>query len=240
MAAPNVKFPREIRQGISGKDVIAHKRALARARPDLYKWADFTPLAGEFFMDAVVAWKKSRGLGRTRVFDASAIRLATQYHNAVTKSPEERIREEIISAARFWYTRRFSIPYVQARPFPLIKPPTSPRALDCSEFATICYFAGGAKDPNGRGFDGHGYTGTLMGRGTRVSGISQAKPGDLIFYGRSRGRPGFNAGDPTHVGLYVGKVNGVHMTFQMGSYPMKFVAYNYRSDLHHIERYRLV
>ena len=58
MAAPNVIFPREIKQGMSGLDVVAHKRAISRARPDLYEWAEFTPLAGDYFMDAVVAWKK--------------------------------------------------------------------------------------------------------------------------------------------------------------------------------------
>jgi len=35
--APDVRFSREIHQGMHGKDVIAHKRALSRARPDLYQ-----------------------------------------------------------------------------------------------------------------------------------------------------------------------------------------------------------
>jgi hypothetical protein len=259
--APEVKFPREIHQGVSGKDVIAHKRAISRARPDLYKWSEFTPIAGDYFMDAVVSWKVSRGLGRSRVlggrahevlerthrkgsktewaFDARAVLLAKQYYDAVTKSPEERIIEGILSAANFWYDKRLRIPYEQQRPFPCIKPPTVPRALDCLEFVTICYFAGGAKDPNGRGYDGQGYTGTMSGRGTQIGSINQARPGDLLFYGRAYAHPGFNAGDPTHVGLYAGKVGNTHMSFQMGSYPMKYIAYNYRHDLHHIERYSL-
>ena len=267
MAAPNVKFPREIKQGMQGKDVQAHKRAISRARPDLYTWipenkGGFTPLAGAYFMDAVVAWKKSKGLGTSRVlggrahevlerthrkghatewaFDATAIKLAQAYYDVVSKSPEEARREKIVEAGFFWHGFRLNIPYAQQRPFPLIKPPAVPHALDCSEFVTICHYAGGAPDPNGRGYDGQGYTGTLKQHGTRVSGITSLKPGDLIFYGSSRAKPGFNAGDPTHVGMYVGKRNGVHMSLQMGSYPMKFIDYRYRHDIHSFRTYKVV
>jgi NlpC/P60 family len=262
MAAPNVRFPREIRQGMSGKDVLAHKRAISRARPDLYEWADFTPLAGEYFMDAVVAWKKSKGLGNTRVlggraheslertrrkghldewaFDQTAINLAEAYYQAVTKSPDQARREKIVEAGMWWYKNRLQIPYVQSRPFPLIKPPVIPLALDCSEFVTICHYAGGAPDPNGRGYDGQGYTGTLKQHGERVNSITNLKPGDLIFYGSSVAKPGFNAGDPTHVGMYVGYINGIHMSLQMGSYPMKYIDYRYRHDIHSFRHYKVV
>lgn len=261
MAAPNVKFPREIHQEMRGRDVIGHKRALSRARPDLYKWitseeGGFTDLAGEFFMDAVVKWKISKGLGNMRVlggrahevlerthrkgssvewaFDQIAINHCQAYYDAVHQTPEDRIRDAICAAGFYWYARKFSIPYVQARPFPLLKPPSVPAALDCSEFVTICHWAGGSKDPNGRGFDGQGYTGTLMRspNTSRVFGVASLKPGDLIFYGSSAAKPGFNAGDPTHVALYVGIRNGIHMILTMGSYPMKFTDYRYRHDIH--------
>ena len=259
--APNVKFPREIRQGNRGLDVVGHKRALARARPDLYQWADFTELAGDAFMDAVVAWKKSRGLGTGRVlggrahevlertkrkghlrewaFDATAIKQCQTYYDKVTKSPEERVREDIVNAGLFWHSHRLHMPYDQQRPFALMKPPAIPRALDCSEFVSICHYAGGAPDPNGRGYSGDGYTGTLKQHGTRVNSITNLKPGDLIFYGHSRSQPGFNSGDPTHVGMYVGLVRGVHMSLQMGSYPMKYIDYRYRNDIHSFRTYKV-
>jgi cell wall-associated NlpC family hydrolase len=257
MAAPNVKFPRQIKQGNRGLDVVGHKRALSRARPDLYLWADFTELAGDALMDAVVAWKKSRGLGTARVlggrahevlerthrkghsgewaFDQTAIKQCQAYYDKVTKSPEERVREAIVNAGFYWHSHRLNIPYDQQRPFALMKPPAVPRALDCSEFVTICHYAGGAPDPNGRHYSGDGYTGTLKQHGTKVLSIGSLKPGDLIFYGHSRARPGFNAGDPTHVGLYVGK----NMSLQMGSYPMKYIDYRYRKDLHSMRTYKV-
>lgn len=261
MTAPNVKFPREIRQGMRGKDVIGHKRAISRARPDLYEWSAFTDLAGDFFMDAVVKWKKSKGLGTTRVlggrthealerthhkgnldewaFDARAIVLCHEYYQAVITTPEQRMREAIVDAGMFWYGHRWHIPYSQFRPFQLGRPLWVPSRYDCSGFVTGCYFAGGAPDPNGRGYDHLGYTGTLMSRGTRLAqNIRHCKPGDLIFYGSSRqNNDAFKFGDPTHVGMYVGYINGKHMSLQMGSYPMKYIEYNYRSDINHYRSY---
>lgn len=260
-SAPNVKFPREIHQGYVGKDVTAHKRALSRARPDLYPWTTFTPLAGDYFMDAVVRWKKSRGLGTTRVlggrahevlerthrkgsttewaFDDLAISLAQEYYDEVTKTPEEIVRERGVQAAFFWHSHRMAISYSQYRPMALGKPTWVPSRWDCSGFATNCHFAGGAPDPNGRGYDHLGYTGTLMTRGTRVNSISSLKPLDLIFYGHSVAKPGFNAGDPTHVAVYVGYRDGAHMVISMGSYPMSYVRFDYRHDLNHYRHYNV-
>jgi hypothetical protein len=264
MAAPNVKLPREIRQGMRGTDVIGHKRAISRARPDLYAWVPsasggFTDLAGEFFMDAVVAWKKSKGLGTGRVlggrahevlerthrkgfpdewaFDQRAIDLCQQYYDAVNTTPEERVRHAIVAAAAYWYTKRASISYSQFRPMALGKPPWSPSRWDCSGFATACHYAGGAPDPNGRFYDHLGYTGPLQDHGQRVGSVAQLKPGDLIFYGHSVAKPGFNAGDPTHVAVYAGFISGRHMVYTLGSYPMKFVEYNYRHDVNHFRHY---
>ena len=70
--APNVKFPRKIRRGNSGKDVLAHKRAISRARPDFYPWHDFTPYAGDKFMRAVIKWKKSRGMNSQPIIGKTA------------------------------------------------------------------------------------------------------------------------------------------------------------------------
>jgi hypothetical protein len=266
MAAPNVKFPREIHQGMIGEDVQAHKRAISRARPDLYPWPTdqhgFTALAGSFFIDAVVKWKISKGLGHTRVlggraheslerthrkgsatewaFDATAIALAQEYYDRVTKSPEDAIRERIVYAALYWYEHRTVIAYSMYRPMLLGEPLWIPSRLDCSGFATNCHYAGGAPDPNGRGYDHNGYTGTMIAHGTRVQSISNLKPGDLVFYGHSSPRPGFNAGDPTHVAVYVGVKNGVHMVVSLGSYPMKYVSYTYRSDLNQFRHYNVV
>lgn len=261
MTAPNVKFTRDIREGMRGKDVEGYKRAISRARPDIYPWRKFTTFAGDEFMDGVVRWKKSKGLGTSRVigtrahevlernhaknkpdewaFDSYAINLCQTYWDSTQMDPEDAMRERMVQAGLFWYGHRWNIAYSQMRPFLLGKPPWVPSRWDCSGFVTNLYYAAGAPDPNGRGYDYLGYTGTLMSRGSKLpKDIRECKPGDLIFYGSSRqSNDAFRYGDPTHVGMYAGYIESKHMSFHLGSYPMKYTVYNYRSDIHHYRSY---
>lgn len=262
MAAPNVKFPREIKRGIKGRDVLGHKRAISRARPDLYPWHDFTDYSGDKFMRAVMDWKRSKGmntiplLGRTAherlerthskthpdqwAFDALAIKQCHDYWQAAQKDPEDVIRQHIVDAAFFWYAHRFEIAYSQFRPFSMGKPPWVPIRWDCSAFATNCHYAGGAPDPNGRGYDHQGYTGTLMNRGTAVTSVVNLRKGDLIFYGHtSYDRPGFPKGSPTHVAVYAGIYNTIRMVVSNGHHPMGFYKWNYRTDINHFRHYKV-
>ena len=250
--APNVKFPRKIRRGHKGKDVLAHKRAISRARPDLYPWHDFSPYAGDKFMRAVMTWKKSRGMntqpiiGKTAherlerthakgkpkewAFDAAAIELAKEFWEQQQKPPERKVRDRIVDCGFYWYSHRTGIAYSQARPFQLGRPLWVPSRWDCSAFVTACHYGGGAPDPNGRNYDHMGYTGTLISHGRAVTSISQLQPGDLIFYGRTpSGKPGFPAGSPTHVALYVGIRSGTPMVLSHGHYPMAYYRFDYRA-----------
>jgi len=68
-----------------------------------------------------------------------------------------------------------------------------PIKTDCSGYATLTYKAAGLNDPNGLGYSGAGYTGTLEAKGRRVSTPS---PGDLAFWS-----------DPDHVGVCDGHGN---------------------------------
>ena len=257
MTAPNVKFSREIREGTRGNDVLGYKRALSRARPDLYKWDKFSDYAGPFFLDAVVKWKKDVGLPHNRVlgqlaheklekthckdrptewaFDATAIALLDTYYKDTHTSPEDRVRQAMVSAGFYWYSKKWEIAYSQFRPFWLGKPPMTPSRLDCSAFYTVCSYAGGAPDPNARGYDHQGYTGTLMSTGHRVNSVNELKPGDAIFYGyTTSSSPAFPYGAPTHVAMYVGKGD----VLSMGHYPMTYVPYNYRS-VNHFRSYKV-
>ena len=55
------------------------------------------------------------------------------------------------------------IHYRESRPIPALDRPRSlPLETDCSGFATLCYSWAGAPDPNGNGFSGEGYTGTML------------------------------------------------------------------------------
>lgn len=256
---PIVKFPREIRLGTIGKDVIGHKRAISRWDHTVYPWQDFSPYAGSYFINAIVHFKQRHDLGFAPMmgtkahhilenahrkdhpnewaFDALAIDLCQEYYTSVTKTPDELIREAMVTAAMFWYAHRYSIAYAESRPMQLCKPPTVPARWDCSAFATNVWFAGGGPDPNGRNYDHQGYTGTLIDHGIRVDTIHDLKPGDLIFYGHSSGRPGFSPGDPTHVAVYVGLINGMHMVVSNGHYPMIYTVYNYRTDINQLRHY---
>ena len=54
-------------------------------------------------------------------------------------------------------------------------------AEDCSSFFTGVYYEAGAPDPNGRGYDGTGFTGTMAQNGRRV--LAPPRPGDANMYG---------------------------------------------------------
>jgi len=261
MAPPEVKFTRDLTVGCRGQDVVAHKRAISRAAPNLYPWHDFTELCGKPFMRAVVAWKRSKKLStvprlglsahnaleRTRAkkkpdewaFDPHSIALCQEYWKQHQQAPAEAKREKGVSAGMFWYAHRNHIAYSQYRPFSLGKPAWIPSRWDCSAFATACHYAAGAPDPNGRGYDHQGYTGTLIDHGIRMGSVRDLKPLDLIFYGSSRGGPGFGRGAPTHVAVYVGVRNGVPMVLSHGHYPMSYYAYNYRSDINQFRHYNI-
>lgn len=247
MTPPNVTFCRDIKPGARGNDVTAHKRALSRAYPDLYPWHDFTDYYGEFFERAVIRAKARSNMSsndgiirvnfhekleRTRAkrkpgewaFDSYAEKIA---HDFCTEFTKPKTREEIVEAGFFWYSKRSQINYSQARPFTLLKPPQVPRRWDCSAFVTACHYAGGASDPNNMRYSGYGYTGSLMAGGTRCD-LKDLQIGDAILYGfTTKARPGFPKNSPTHVALYVGD----GMVLSHGSYPMKYLDYEYRSDI---------
>jgi hypothetical protein len=252
---PEVAFCRSLKVGKQGKDVIGHKRALSRAAPDLYPWlgSNFTAYYGPRFADAVGKWQKRKGMEVTEriglpthnalekakaknkptepAFDSYADKLCADFCNEFT----ETTREKVVEAGFFWYYHRSGIAYSQYRPFWLGNPPGVPKRWDCSGFVTGCYFAGGAKDPNGRRYDGYGYTGTLIENGTKIS-REQLLPGDLIFYGFVyRSRPAFPYGSPTHVAMYVGN----DMVLSHGSYPMGYYHYRYRHDINHYRTYNI-
>jgi hypothetical protein len=155
-------------------------------------------------------------------FDSLAIKQAKQYCDI---ERHKDMRQRIVEAGFYWYAHRMTIFYSQARPFQIRRPPLVPTHWDCSAFVINCYYAGGADDPSGRNYSGLGYTGDLWNRGHKVT-HAQALPGDLILYGYTTNpRPGFPYGSPTHVALYTGN----NLVLSLGSYPMKYLDWNYRS-----------
>jgi len=59
--------------------------------------------------------------------------------------------------------------------------------MDCSESVTCLCKWSGLHDPNGHGYDGTGYTGTLLAHLPHYSDPSEAKTGALAVFGPSPG-----------------------------------------------------
>lgn len=101
-------------------------------------------------------------------------------------------RERIVNAAKWGLENKDKFTYNQVRP--MAKSLFEKKAwttTDCSAFATLCYKAGGVKDPNGAGYNGSGNTDTLKANGNHTA---KPEPGDLIFYS-----------NPDHVAVYIGE-----------------------------------
>jgi hypothetical protein len=216
------------------------------------RWGPFTPLWGRFAAEAAREFQRKKGISpvtgmygpkthqalvKTRrkssntewAYDAYSIELMDQACAELTQTPERRINGAVLAEAARLYAHRNEIDYSQARPFPLKEPPFVPPRLDCSGFATVCHFVGGAPDPNGRNYDGFGYTGTLMSRGVRCA-ERDLEPGDLVFYGRTiTATPAFPVGSPTHVAVYDGD-DGVYSQGGPGAmhrHPVKYRPVNH-------------
>ena len=95
------------------------------------------------------------------------------------------VRTEIVEVARWGVRNAARIHYAEVRPMPLRR--ALPLATDCSGFATLCYFLAGAPDPNGLGYIGQGYTGSLLRHLPHIA-PADAKEGDIVVWGRYPGR----------------------------------------------------
>ncbi len=59
--------------------------------------------------------------------------------------------------------------------------------MDCSESVTSLFRWAGLRDPNGLGYNGEGYTGTLLSHLGHYEDTSAAHPGALGVYGKAPG-----------------------------------------------------
>lgn len=62
-----------------------------------------------------------------------------------------------------------------------------PVTMDCSESVTLICRLAGLKDPNGLGYDGYGYTGTLLDHLPHFTNYQELHKGSLIVYGDGTG-----------------------------------------------------
>ena len=258
---PRVVFgPGDHRHATPGKDIVAHKRALWRAGYFKGPASAFDEEANRKLELAVHQFQADHGLAATgnigiptyerlratppkddsaggrSAYDAVANKLLREFYKSIQESPEDAARRVGVSAAYFWILHTAQIAYAQVRPMKLIKPPKVTPYMDCSWFVTTVYFAADAPDPNDRGYDHQGYTGTLVGNGRQVT-AAEAAPMDLFFYGFTTNPTGaFPYGSPTHVAVYLG--GGYVGSMGSSAGPVK-VRSNYR-PVHSVRRYALV
>jgi len=246
-------LPRWLRLGSTGRDVRALQRALRRAgfrartvaignTFDAQTEAELMAFqaANQLEVDGVVGPETFRVLHPS--FDARGRFILDEVRKELEQVRELNeggfpegmsARQKIVAAAHAAFEQRATLRYTQdGRRMQGVKqqirPPATPQWEDCSSFVTWCYWAAGAPDPNGRGYDGFGFTGTQIGTGTTV-GLEQALPGDLVFYGKAPDAAGI-----THVALYVGNGNVISHGNESGP---TLLPVDYRSDRKLIKSY---
>jgi hypothetical protein len=98
------------------------------------------------------------------------------------------VRARVVEVARWGIRHERRIHYAELRPIDgLHQPHKLPLWTDCSGFVTLCYAWAGAPDPNGLGYSGAGYTGTLLAH-MRPIELESVRPGDVVVWGPAPGR----------------------------------------------------
>lgn len=218
---------------MQGDDVLACQRALASA--GFRKWGNFTRFFGKGMKKNVSEFQEKHGMKRDGIYDLAVHKKLARYYdqygtflmNKTNKRINQSPRTVIVAYATFGYNNRDKIHYTQSslRMYGVrnkVRPPKIPYYEDCSSFATWCYWGAGVSDPNGLGYNGWGYTGTLAQNGSRTS---SPQPGDLAFYGR------YPYG---HVVIYIGNGRCIGHGSERG--PVLSNVY-YRSDFSHFRTY---
>lgn len=147
------------------------------------------------------AMKKTAAKRRTVVKKTSAGTTSTsstthrQTQAELAAAHEADVRAKAVRAMRLLLANEPRVHYAQVRPMRTqsIKTYTELEAaaqrgitFDCSESSTTIAHVAGAKDPNGRHFDGAGYTGTILSACQSIT-KSQAKAGDFVVFGPGTG-----------------------------------------------------
>jgi hypothetical protein len=93
-------------------------------------------------------------------------------------------RRAMVANCRWAVAHRDRFRYEQVRPIPVgaTRDGDEPIITDCSGFVTLMARWSGLADPNGRGYNGEGWTGTLL-EHLSVVGFTRTQPGDLAVFG---------------------------------------------------------
>lgn len=152
---------------VFGNAVKRAKRALGY--PSSQCGSNFGPVLHAYLTGA-------RKLPATYVIRRKARALAARV------SPEKAARKAAVSIAASMIAIAAQIHYAMTRPIDLSGPKIKAGTWDCSGSCTRIFKLAGMPDPNGNGWNGSGYTGTIMAKCKQIS-RRDAQPGDLLVYG---------------------------------------------------------
>jgi peptidoglycan hydrolase-like protein with peptidoglycan-binding domain len=235
-----ILLPRVLKQGLRGNDVLAMKRALSMA--NYGRWKPFTKLFGPAYTTHVKNFQRDHGIKVDGVYGPSTHKALAKYFDAygmkLMNDMAYEYRQEndpinqMVSAAleiynycrltgRGQYTqtgRRMSIVRNKLKtPFPA----KTFLYEDCSSSCTGISFIAKIPDPNGLGYDGEGYTGTMSVHGFRVP---EPAIGAFGFFGWKW--------PYTHVVMCIAR-HPQTLVFSWGSDLPKILPANYRNDFNH-------
>ena len=113
------------------------------------------------------------------------------------------LRRDMVANCRWAVAHPDGFRYEQVRPIPVgASRDDAPITTDCSGFVTLMARWSGVEDPNGRGYNGEGWTGTLLEHLPAVA-FSRTRPGDIAVFGTFPGvhcavllQSGARAADP--------------------------------------------
>jgi hypothetical protein len=92
------------------------------------------------------------------------------------------VRQNMVSNCQWAVAHRDQFTYAEIRPWPITPPRTLPITTDCSGFAEMMARWSGAADPSGAGFDGSGYTDSMLDHSPHIP-RAETQPGDFAVFG---------------------------------------------------------
>lgn len=139
---------------------------------------------GHLTADACVEAKRRLRYPKSQQLPIAGQKLVAklQAHAPFPPPPTPPSRQRYADQMDFAFAHRSNWRYSQIRPIPHTMDAATRITTDCSGGVTLLAQTANLPDPNGRRYDGLGFTGTILDHCSRLA-ASQVKVGDLIVYG---------------------------------------------------------